>query len=92
MDLWTVITSICCWSPPSSTRRAGAGPLWTGGARLPATGGWDALHGHESTRGDAPVNAGSAAVVRLNKGDFIGRDALAATSRRALREIRCWSL
>ena len=81
VDLWTVITSAAAALEPTVIDGEPVPALTPCGLAARDSLRLEAgmpLYGHELHEGMTPYDAGLGAVVRLDKGDFIGRDALAA--------------
>ena len=81
VDLWTVITSAAAALEPTVIDGEPVPALTPCGLAARDSLRLEAgmpLYGHELHEGMTPYDAGLGMVVRLNKGDFIGRDALAA--------------
>ena len=81
VDLWTVITSAAAALEPTVIDGEPVPALTPCGLAARDSLRLEAgmpLYGHELHEGMTPYDAGLSMVVRLNKGDFIGHDALAA--------------
>ena len=81
VDLWTVITSAAAALEPTVIDGEPVPALTPCGLAARDSLRLEAgmpLYGHELHEGMTPCDAGLGAVVRLNKGAFVGRDALAA--------------
>ena len=81
VDLWTVITSAAAALEPTVIDGEPVPALTPCGLAARDSLRLEAgmpLYGHELHEGMTPYDAGLGAVVRLNKGAFVGRDALAA--------------